>query len=102
MSSSFTLNNLKLHLLLEQTQDRASIATVLEFPEYKTEASTNEQAIAQLQTLVFERLAKVQVFPMEVPLSASEAVEDPWMKYAGVFKDDPYFAKVVETIEAER
>lgn len=35
-------------------------------------------------------------------MPAAEGTENPWMKYAGVFKDDPYFAKIVEMMQAER
>jgi hypothetical protein len=102
MLSSSSSENLKLHLVLEKTQDGRSLASVLEFPDCRVEAQTNEQAIAQLQTMMTHRLANVRILPLEISLSAAEATEDPWMKYAGVFEDDPYFAKIMEAMQAER
>lgn len=101
MLSSHSSENLKLHLVLEETQDGRSLASVLEFPDCRVEAQTNEQAIAQLQTMVMHRLANVRILPLEISVSAAET-ENPWMKYAGVFKDDPYFAKIMEAMQAER
>jgi hypothetical protein len=102
MLSSSTANNLKLHLLLEQAQDGSAIATVLELPDCRIEAPTNEQAIAQLRSLVTHRLVNAQVLPLDIPMPVAEETENPWMKYAGVFKDDPYFSKIVEAMQAER
>jgi hypothetical protein len=102
MLSSSTADNLKLHLLLEQAQDGSAIATVLELPDCRIEAPTNEQAIAQLRSLVTHRLVNAQVLPLDIPMPIAEETENPWMKYAGVFKDDPYFSKIVEAMQAER
>jgi hypothetical protein len=102
MLSSSTADNLKLHLLLEQAQDGSAIATVLELPDCRIEAPTNEQAIAQLRSLVTHRLVNAQVLPLDIPMPVAEETENPWMKYAGVFKDDPYFSKIVEAMQAER
>lgn len=94
--------NLKLHLILQQTPDGRSIATVLEFPEYCVEAPTDDEAIAQLQTLVTDRLANTKIVPLEISLPTLETENNPWVKYAGVFKDDPYFAKIMAAMQAER
>jgi hypothetical protein len=95
-------DSLKLHLFLEEAEDGSVIATVLELPNCRIEAPTNEQAVALLRSMVSDRLGKGQVLPLEIPVSGGEQAEDPWMKYAGVFKDDPYFAKIVEAMQAER
>lgn len=102
MLSSSTADNLKLHLLLEQAQDGSAIASVLELPDCRIEAPTNEQAIAQLRSLVTHRLVNAQVLPLDIPMAVAEEPENPWMKYAGVFKDDPYFSKIMEAMQAER
>ncbi|NJM77791.1 MAG: hypothetical protein HC852_20935 [Acaryochloridaceae cyanobacterium RU_4_10] len=102
MLSSSTADNLKLHLLLEQAQDGSAIATVLELPDCRIEAPTSELAIARLRNLVTHRLGNAQVLPLDISMPAAEGTENPWMKYAGVFKDDPYFPKIVETMQAER
>lgn len=95
-------DSLKLHFFLEEAEDGSAIATILELPDCRIEAPTNEQAIAQLRSMVTDRLGNGQVLPLEIPMPVVEQAEDPWMKYAGVFKDDPYFAKIVEAMQAER
>jgi hypothetical protein len=102
MLSSSDADSLKLHLFLEEAEDGSAIATVLELPDCRIEAPTNKQAVALLRSMVTDRLGHGQVVPLEIPVSGVEQAEDPWMKYAGVFKDDPYFAKIVETMQAER
>ncbi len=49
-----------------------------------------------------EYLAHAQVMPLDMEIILSQATENPWVKYAGVFKDDPYFKKVMDQMNAER
>jgi predicted RNase H-like HicB family nuclease len=95
------LQNLTLHLLVGKTLDGRSRASVLELPDCVAEASTDEQAIAQLRQAVTERLHQTDVISIDIPLPQRPA-KKAWMKYAGVFKDDPYFAEIVERLRAER
>jgi hypothetical protein len=125
------LESLKLHMMLEPTNDGRSIASVLELPDYRVEGQTEAEAIDGLRILVTERLAQSHIVPLEVPLTcgrsenigdgrsgipdrvASASVtyssaamgpadENPWVKFAGVFKDDPYFADIAEELRRER
>jgi hypothetical protein len=95
------LHNVTLHLWLEKTTDGRSRATALELPACVTEAATDEQAIAQLRQMVTERLQQSQVMSIDLPLPQQPA-KNAWMKYAGVFKDDPDFAEIAEGLRAER
>lgn len=96
------LQNLTLHLLLEKTEDGRSRASVLELPNCSVEALTDEQAIEQLQQVVTERLTHARVLPMTISLPQRLPSQRSWMKYAGVFKDDPDFAEIAESLRAER
>ncbi|MCC5635705.1 hypothetical protein LC593_07535 [Nostoc sp. CHAB 5844] len=102
--SSVTLpqsENLKLHILLERSDEGNVIAYVLEFPNTQVEASTQQQALQELKKLFSTRLENIEVIPVEIQLFQSE-VENPWMKFAGVFKDDADFAEIADNLRAER
>jgi hypothetical protein len=96
------LQNLTLRFMVEKIAEDRSRARVLELPDCVVEALTNEQAIEQLQKMVQERFTQAQVVSIEIEVSQSMQANDGWAKYAGVFKDDPYFAKVIEQMNAER
>ncbi|WP_414756478.1 hypothetical protein [Anabaena sp. CCY 9910] len=93
--------NIKLHILVERNAEGNVIASVLEFPNTQVEASTQEQAVEELKKLLSTRLEKIEIIPVEIQLPQSEA-ENPWMKFAGVFKDDVDFAEIADNLRAER
>ncbi len=92
---------LKLHILLERENLDLVKASVLEFPNMKIEASTEKQALEELNQLLYARFQRMEVIPVEITLPKNEAANH-WMKFAGVFKDDPDFAEIAENIRAER
>lgn len=91
-----------LHILLERTEEGKTIASVLELPNCSVEEPTDEQAIESLKKLIAFRLEKIEVIPLEIQLSQTQQVAHPCLKFAGVFKDDPDFAEIVEELRAER
>lgn len=91
--------NLKVTLLLETLVSGQFAASVLEFPDCRVVAKTREEAITQVQTTFLERLKHIEAISWDVPV---QALEPAWMKFAGVFKDDPDFQEVMESISAER
>lgn len=93
------LTNLKVTLLLETLANGQFAASVLEFPSCRVEAETREEAITQIQTTFLERLKHIEAISWDVPVQHSEPA---WMKFAGVFKDDPDFEEVMESLRAER
>jgi hypothetical protein len=100
-------DSLKLHMMLEPTDDGRSVASVLELPDYRVEAQTEAEAIDGLRILVTERFARSNILPLEVPMgdvraAITPADENPWVRFAGVFKDDPYFADIAEELRQER
>lgn len=51
------------------------------------EGATADEALQRLHELVNHRLAQgAQLVPLEVAAAAK-----PWMQFAGMFKEDPYF-----------
>lgn len=94
--------NLKVNILLETKEDGSAIASILELPQYHVEAATREQALLILEQLLVQHLEKVEVIPMEIRLPQAEQSQRPWMKFAGVFKDDPDFDAVEQYIQEYR
>ncbi|MHC5893251.1 hypothetical protein [Nostoc sp.] len=94
--------NLKVNILLETREDGRAIASILKLPQYHVEAATREQALLILNQLLVQHLDKVEVIPMEIKLPQTEQSQKPWMKFAGVFKDDPDFDVVQQYIQEYR
>jgi hypothetical protein len=64
------------------------------------EGATLDEAVDKLKLLLRDRLSNgVEIVAAEVP---ARAVENPWVKYAGMFKHDPMFAEVLEIIKENR
>ena len=91
----------KLNILLE-THSGRTIASVLEMPRYQVEAKTRAEAIVALKNLLTGQLSQVEVIPLEFNSDQLSLVENPWLKFAGVFKDDPDFAEIVAELRQER
>jgi hypothetical protein len=92
-----------LHILLEHnSQGNAMIATVLELPNCHAEAPTREQALEELKKQVVARLEKAEILSLELQTLPVQQSENPWMKFAGVFKDDPHFDEVQQSIQDYR
>ena len=65
-----------------------------------TEGATRDEAVDKLELLLRDRLSNgVEIVAAEVP---ARIVENPWVKYAGMFKDDPMFAEVLEIMKDKR
>ncbi|PSB03712.1 type II toxin-antitoxin system HicB family antitoxin [Merismopedia glauca] len=86
-------------ILLEQTADGQSSATVLEIPDCHAIGIDPQAAISQVQTRLTERLAKAQIISIEIP---APPPQNPWIEFAGIFKDDADFADITKAIRAER
>jgi hypothetical protein len=64
------------------------------------EGATRDEAVDKLELLLRDRLSNgVELVSAEVP---ARVVENAWVKYAGMFKDDPMFAEVLEIMKENR
>jgi predicted RNase H-like HicB family nuclease len=64
------------------------------------EGATRADAVDKLKLLLRERLSNgVEIVAAEIP---ARVVENPWVKYAGMFKDDPMFDEVLEIMKENR
>lgn len=86
-------------VLLESLENDSYLATVLTWPQCQAVGSSREEAIANLRELITARLQKAEIVSLEIDIPKPE---HPWMKFAGMFKDDPDFDEVMAFIEEDR
>ena len=84
-------------VLIENQQDDGVSATVVGLPDFKGSGVTKEEALEKLIQILQERKPEIVTLEIELPQT-----EHPWMKFAGMHRDNPLFAEVLEYIEAER
>jgi len=58
-----------------------------------------KSALADLQKLIAARLAGAEVVSLEIEMSKPQ---NPWLHFAGMLKDDPYFDQMQEDIAGYR
>ena len=75
-------------ILLENLDKKGYTARVLAWPDCVVEAPTREAALMQIRAMILERLAKAEIVTLEIQ---PEEVNHPWLKFAGMWKDDPDF-----------
>ena len=84
------------NILLEPETDGQFTATVAELPTVKVTANSRQTALDEIKQMLSKRLSDVEVVSVSIP------TEDPWIKFAGIFKDNPYFDEIVREMRAER
>ncbi len=92
------LSKLNYSVLIEQ-KGGGYQATVWGLPDCQVFAANREDALKKIHELVNIRLQNVEIVTREIELPKPE---HPWMKFAGMFKDDPQFDDVLADIEAHR
>ncbi len=86
-------------VLVEQEQEQAYTATLLSGPRLSVSAATREEALGQLRHTLERRLAKAEIVTIEVDLPHQPS---PWVRLAGVYKDNPLFDEFLAEMEADR
>ncbi|NJL89423.1 MAG: hypothetical protein HC916_06180 [Coleofasciculaceae cyanobacterium SM2_1_6] len=99
LSQPQPFSNFKVTLLLETLVSGQIMASIREFPDCRVEAETRETAIIQLQTTFLERLKRIEAITWDVSVPT---VDNSWMQFAGVFRDDPDFQEIMAEIRADR
>ncbi|MFE1747375.1 type II toxin-antitoxin system HicB family antitoxin [Coleofasciculus sp. H7-2] len=98
-SSEGNLTKLTYPVLIEAQKQGSYMASVLGLPDCTTFGATREAALTNLRQLLTARLEKAEIVSLEIELPKPE---HPWMKFAGMFKDDPKFDEMLEDIKALR
>jgi len=88
-----------LTVLMEQETEGNYHAMVLGLPDCKAQGNTREEAITNITSILGDRLEKAELIYLEIK---PPKPEHPWMKFAGMFKDDPQFDDMLEDIQALR
>ncbi|MFB2981947.1 type II toxin-antitoxin system HicB family antitoxin [Microseira sp. BLCC-F43] len=99
VSQEIPLSKLTYTVIVEETEGNYQ-ATVWGLPEIQATGETKETVLKSINQLLTARLEKVEVITDKIDLPSK--AEHPWMKFAGMFKDDPDFEAVQADIEAYR
>lgn len=85
-------------LVKEESSGKVS-AVVLNWPEYRVESTDRVSALASLQQLLTTSLESAEIVSLEIEQNPQS---HPWMRFAGMFEDDPHFDEMLEDIKTFR
>ncbi len=96
-------------ILLEQKSDGSHQASVLGWSACYASGDTEEHAIDSLRQVLINRLKHTKILQLEVSLDVPQQPtqsivkpENPWTKFSGIFKDDPVFDEMLDSIAQYR
>ncbi|MCC5598761.1 hypothetical protein [Nostoc favosum] len=98
-SPTKTVPKLSYDVLIENQQDGTVKAILLGLPDCQGLGNTETEAIEQLSQSLQTRLKTAKIVTLEIE---APKVENPWLKIAGKYKDDPQFDEMLEYIEEYR
>jgi hypothetical protein len=84
-------------VFLQHLDEEGYRATPLLFPDCVAVGKTRDDALANLKAALNARLSQGEIVTIEVGES-----EHPWLKGAGMFKDDPTYDDFLAEVEAYR
>lgn len=84
---------------VEQKGNAHWSAQVLGWEDCHVEADSREAAVSQLKQTLNDRLSQMDLIVLDIPVPA---IEHSWMKYAGMFENDPLFDEVLDEIAEYR
>jgi hypothetical protein len=88
-----------INVLVQPNPEKGYTATVLGWVDLVVEAQTKEEALEKIRAELTHRLAKGEIISLDIaPVNG----EHPWMKFAGMWKDDPTFDDFLAEIKAYR
>jgi predicted RNase H-like HicB family nuclease len=96
-----TINELSTvnYSVLVEAKEGGYQATVWGLQDCQVFAATREEALKNLHELVNTRLKNVEIVTQEIEAPKSE---HPWMKFAGMYQDNPLFNDVLSNMEDYR
>ncbi|HSF76765.1 MAG TPA: hypothetical protein VLA84_23425 [Microcoleus sp.] len=87
------------HIIIKNESDRKVSAALLGWPECKAFGETRSQALQNLHDLVNAQLAEAEIVSVKLTSSRSN---NPWVRLAGKYENDPYYDEVLAHIEEYR
>jgi predicted RNase H-like HicB family nuclease len=97
--SGESLNKFNYSVLIEQEKEGSYKATVWGLPEIQAIGDTKQAALTSVQQLLTARLEKAEIVSKEIAL---QDLENPWIKFSGMYKDNPLFNDMVAEVQAYR
>jgi hypothetical protein len=101
-SSTSAANHQATHtfdVLIKPEAEGKVSATVLGLPEYRSEGLDKTSALTALQQLLATNLSEAEIISIDITVPQPE---NPWLKMAGRYKDDPHFDEMLDDIAAYR
>jgi predicted RNase H-like HicB family nuclease len=94
-------------IFVQNPAERKFKASVVGLHSCIAEGQTKEEAIAGVQIVLEEQLAQgefvtLNLPPLTSPSSETSQAEHPWMKFAGMWAEDPQFDEFVAEMKRER
>lgn len=90
---------MKVNVLVQNNIPEGYIATVLGWPDLMTRGKTEEEALDKVRQAVASRLQQSKVVALDISFDESS---DPWMKFAGMWENDPTFDDFIAEIAAQK
>ena len=87
------------HIMIKNESDRTVSAALLGWPECKAFGETRSQALQNLHDLVNAQLAEAEIVSVKLTSSRSN---NPWVRLAGKYENDPHYDEVLAHIEESR
>ena len=88
------------YVVIENGNHGNYTAQVLGWPDTTVKGSSRQEVLTTIQQRISTRLKQAEVVPLEVESFVPS--EHPWMKFAGMFEDEPMFDDVLEHIHDYR
>ena len=89
-------------VLVENVADEMFSATVLGVPDCVAEGTTEEEALNNATRLLKARLAKGDLFNVEVDELSYPVSANPWLEVHGSLRDDPTYDDFMTEISRNR
>lgn len=93
------LTQLTYQIIIEKHDEDLYSAIVWGLPECRSSGSSKEEALKTLHRLLIKRLEQVEIVSLKIDIPQPD---NPLMKWAGAFKNDPYFDEMLEDIKELR
>jgi hypothetical protein len=94
-----TISPIPYPISVQQQPNGQWLAQVLGWTDCQVEAPSREAAIAEIEQTLNDKLTAMDIVFINIP---TPQIENPWMKHAGMFKDEPLFDLVLEEIATHR
>jgi len=89
------------NVLVQTSPEKGYAATVLGWPDLVVTAPTKEETLEKIKAELTHRLAQGEIISLDLDIEPKNG-EDPWMKFAGMWENDPTFDDFLAEIKTYR